>query len=80
MVVFDCTCNTQYSLLLNQHNGDDAPQDDIRYFNMLTLKAKFSLRAKLRFQMNDLQLEDILGLSSVWELACLVPAAFSLRC
>jgi len=24
--VFDCTCNTQYSLLLNQHNGDDAPQ------------------------------------------------------
>jgi len=25
--VFDCTCNTQNSLLLNQHNGDDAPQD-----------------------------------------------------
>ena len=22
--VFDCTCNTQNSLLLNQHNGDDA--------------------------------------------------------
>jgi len=25
--VFDCTYNTQNSLLLNQHNGDDAPQD-----------------------------------------------------
>ena len=25
--MFDCTCNKQYSLLLNQHNGDDAPQD-----------------------------------------------------
>ena len=25
--VFDCTCNTQNSLLLNQHNGNDAPQD-----------------------------------------------------
>ena len=25
--MFDCTCNTQNSLLLNQHNGDDAPQD-----------------------------------------------------
>jgi len=24
--VFDCTCNTQNSLLLSQHNGDDAPQ------------------------------------------------------
>jgi len=27
MVVFDCTCNTQNFLLLNQHDGDDAPQD-----------------------------------------------------
>jgi len=27
IVVFDCTCNTQNSLLLNQHNGNDAPQD-----------------------------------------------------
>ena len=25
--MFDCTCNTQNSLLLNQHNGDDVPQD-----------------------------------------------------
>ena len=25
--MFDCTCNTQNSLLLDQHNGDDAPQD-----------------------------------------------------
>jgi hypothetical protein len=25
--MFDCTCNAQNSLLLNQHNGDDAPQD-----------------------------------------------------
>ena len=25
--MFDCTCNTQNSLLLNQHNGDDAPED-----------------------------------------------------
>ena len=25
--MFDCTCNTQNSLLLNQHNGDDATQD-----------------------------------------------------
>ena len=25
--MFDCTCNTQSSLLLKQHNGDDAPQD-----------------------------------------------------
>jgi len=24
--VFDCTCNTQNSLLSNQHNGDDAPK------------------------------------------------------
>ena len=29
--MFDCTCNTQNSLLLNQHNGDDAPHD---YMNM----------------------------------------------
>jgi len=27
--VFDCTCNTQNSLLLNQHNGDDAPQEHV---------------------------------------------------
>ena len=27
----DCTCNTQNSLLLNQHNGDDAPQDPRKY-------------------------------------------------
>jgi len=27
IVLFDCTCNTQNSLLLNHHNGDDAPQD-----------------------------------------------------
>ena len=27
IAVFDCTCNTQNSLLLNQHSGDDAPQD-----------------------------------------------------
>jgi len=27
IVVLDCTCNTQNSLLLNQHNGDDALQD-----------------------------------------------------
>ena len=25
--MFDCACNTQNSLLLNQHNGDDVPQD-----------------------------------------------------
>ena len=25
--MFDCTCNTQNSLFLNQHNGNDAPQD-----------------------------------------------------
>ena len=25
--MFDCTCNTQNSLLLNQHDGDDALQD-----------------------------------------------------
>ena len=25
--MFDCACNTQNSLLLNQHKGDDAPQD-----------------------------------------------------
>ena len=30
--MFDCTCNTQNSLLLNQHNGDDAPQDYIYFF------------------------------------------------
>jgi len=30
IVVFDCKCNTQNSLLLNQHNGDDAPQDYVR--------------------------------------------------
>ena len=28
--MFDCTCNTQNSLLLNQHNGDDAPQEQVR--------------------------------------------------
>ena len=27
IVVFDCTCNTQNSLLLNQHNGDDVPHN-----------------------------------------------------
>jgi hypothetical protein len=27
IVVFDCTCNTQNSLLLNQHNGDDVRQN-----------------------------------------------------
>ena len=25
-------CNTQNSLLLNQHNGDDAPQDASTFF------------------------------------------------
>jgi hypothetical protein len=25
--MFDCMCHTQNSLLLNQHNGDDAPQN-----------------------------------------------------
>ena len=25
--MFDCTCNTQNSLLLNRHNGDDALQN-----------------------------------------------------
>ena len=30
--MFDCTCNTQNSLLLNQHNGDDAPLD---YWNVV---------------------------------------------
>ena len=25
--MFDCTCNTQNCLLLNQHNGDVAPQE-----------------------------------------------------
>jgi len=34
--VFDCTCNTQNSLLLNQHNGDDAPQDPGRCFMVPT--------------------------------------------
>jgi len=32
--VFDCTCNTQNSLLLNQHNGYDAPQDKIFVFTI----------------------------------------------
>ena len=26
--MFDCICNTQNSLLSNQHNGDDAPQKE----------------------------------------------------
>jgi hypothetical protein len=30
--VFDCRFNTQNSLLLNQHNGDDAPQEKIQKF------------------------------------------------
>ena len=34
--MFDCTCNTQNSLLLNQHNGDDASQD---YWGGLQLNA-----------------------------------------
>ena len=25
--MFDCTCNTQKLFVLNQHNGDDAPQN-----------------------------------------------------
>jgi len=32
--MFDCTCNTQNSLLLNQHNGDVAPQDAILLFQV----------------------------------------------
>ena len=32
IVVFDFTCNTQNSLLLNQHNGDDAPQENLEAF------------------------------------------------
>jgi len=28
----DCMCNTQNSLLLNQHNRDEAPQDYYCYF------------------------------------------------
>ena len=30
--MFECTCNTQTSFLLNQHNGDDAPQEIVVYF------------------------------------------------
>ena len=29
--VFECTCNTQNPLLLNQHNGDDAPQEEFEH-------------------------------------------------
>ena len=35
--MFDCTCNTQYSLLLNQHNGDDAPQEFLFELNIFQI-------------------------------------------
>ena len=39
IAVFDCTCNTQNSLLLNQHNGDDAPQNhEVLYSVVVYLK------------------------------------------
>ena len=33
IAVFDCTCNTQNSLLLNQHNWDDATQAIQKYYS-----------------------------------------------
>ena len=38
--MFDCTCNIQNSLLLNQHNGDDAPQDSYNIFTRNEFKKK----------------------------------------
>jgi len=34
----DCTCNRQYSLLLNKHNGDDAPQISISHYGQIGQK------------------------------------------
>ena len=42
MVVFDCTCNTQNSMLLNQHNGDDAPQEHF-WTNVRSAQYSYSL-------------------------------------
>jgi len=41
--VFDCMCNTQNSLLLNQHNGDVAPQE-CRVFESMLLRGIFGTK------------------------------------
>jgi len=39
--VFDCTCNTQNSLLSNQHNGDDAPQERVYKWRTILKNGNF---------------------------------------
>jgi len=57
--VFDCTCNTQNSLLLNQHNGDDAPQEG-RYLQLGTLKVLLNAKAVCRTGLD--KAEGMVGL------------------
>ena len=49
--MFDCTCNTQYSLLLNQHNGDDTPK---KKSSTQCLK-RDGTRAETRFGLSEKQ-------------------------
>ena len=58
MVVFDCTCNTQNSLLLNQYNGDDAPQE-------IRVILRFSVPQGLKPCMSEAPLLDVSSLAEV---------------
>ena len=47
--MLDCTFNTQNSLLLNQHNGDDAPQDLL--IELLVRHSNSNKRRKISFEI-----------------------------
>ena len=48
IAVFDCTCNTQNSLLLNQHNGDDASRKKPKAKKTLTDRLQMKQERSLR--------------------------------
>ena len=57
--MFDCTCKTQNSLLLNQHNGDDAPQDyEINVFSIIGLEIKVERLDKIKLHKHPKLLQE----------------------
>ena len=70
IVVFDCTCNTQNSLLLDQHNGDGAPQEFLFCRpNTTTITGEDSFK-KLVFQRRRSNLESVFQYEQLWYINC----------
>ena len=57
--MFDCTCNTQNSFLLNQHNGDDAPQVSTENVQVLNLNRNANLRKYVCFFSFNQQIKTL---------------------